>query len=55
MGEKHAEGDIPAVGVGFVAGVGHEFGDDADYGCFQFEEATLVEDHCHGGGGDWLG
>jgi len=55
MGEKHAKSDVAAAGVGFFAGIGHEFGDHADYGSFQFEEAALVEEHRHGGGGDWFG
>ena len=55
MGKQHAEGDVTAAGVGFFAGIGHEFGDYADYGGFQFEEAAFVEEHCHGGGGYWLG
>ena len=44
VGEEHAEGDVAAARIGFAAGVGHEFGDDADYGGFQFEQAALVED-----------
>ncbi len=55
MGEQHAEGDVAAAGVEFAAGVGQEFGDDADHGGFEFEQAALVEDHRHGGGGDGFG
>ena len=55
VGEKHAESDVAAAGIGFTALVGHKLGDDAEYGSFEFEKAALVKDHRHGGGGDGFG
>jgi hypothetical protein len=38
-----------------AGGVKQEFGNDASDGSFQFEQAALVEDCGHGGGGDDFG
>ena len=54
MGEQHAEGNVAAARIGLATIVRHEFGDDADDGRFEFEEAALVEEHRHRGGGDSL-
>ena len=55
MRQQHAEGDFAAAGIGFAAGVGKEFGDDAGDGGFEFQQAAFVENHRHGGGGDGFG
>ena len=55
VGEEHTEGDVATVGVGFAAGVGHEFGDDSDYGGIENEETAVVEDGGGGGGCDDFG
>ena len=48
MGQKHTERDVAAAGIRFSGRVSHEFGDGADYGSVEFEEAAFVEDHRHG-------
>jgi hypothetical protein len=54
MGEEHAKGDIVAAGVRFSAGIDEEFGDYADDGGVEFEEATFVEEGGGGSGRYWF-
>ena len=47
MGEEHAGGDFRATGIGGRA----KFRDRTYYRSVKFEQATFVEDCCHGGCG----
>ena len=49
VGQEHAEGYFVAAGI--FCGIGGEFGDDGGDWGIEIEEATFVEEHCHGRGG----